>query len=189
MNTSVSSTTEQYSYIKPQQWRKFGEIEFSRLVILIKFAPASTGQNITFKFSISPSKLARRESAFLTTHKLASRHLSTLLFLSVVSINEITVHFFPPELKKKSQQTEGWSQAEKNSSTLQWCNAYKYCPIRQGLSGLSGLVKQLKLTCLVPWDHKTKNLGTQYNPRGLNFKSTWFNLFLKIVHCVFVCFT
>lgn len=70
-----------------------------------------------------------------------------------------------------------------------WCNAYKYCPIRQGLSGLSGLVKQLKLTCFVSWAHKTKNLGTQYNPRRLNFKGTLFNLLLKIEHHIFMCFT
>lgn len=46
--------------------------------------------------------LARREFAFYTAKKLASQHFSTLLFLSVVSINKETVHFFPPELKKKN---------------------------------------------------------------------------------------
>lgn len=91
--------------------------------------------------------------------------------------------------KKRSQQTEGWSQSEKSSSTMQWRIAYKYCPIRQRLSGLSGLVKQLKLTCLVSRDHNTKNQGTQYNPRRLNFKGTLFNLLLKIAHHIFMCFT
>ena len=91
--------------------------------------------------------------------------------------------------KKRSQQTEGWSQSEKSSSTMRWCNAYKYCPIREGLGGLSGLVKQLKLTCLVSRAHNTKNLGTQYNPRRLSFKGTLFNLLLKIAHHIFKCFT
>ena len=72
---------------------------------------------------------------------------------------------------------------------MRWCNAYKYCPIRKGLRGLSGLVKQLKLTCLVSWAHNTKNLGTQYNPRRLSFKGTLFNLLLKIAHHIFKCFT
>lgn len=132
--------------------------------------------------------LARRESAFHATKMLDLQHSSSLLLLSVVSVNEETVHFFPPELKKKSQQTEGWSQFEKNNSTMRWCNAYKYCPIRQGLSGLSGLVRQLKLTRLVPRAHKTKNLGIQHNPRRLNSKGTFLNLLLKIAHHIFVCF-
>lgn len=49
--------------------------------------------------------LAKRKFAFHDTKKLPSQHFSTLLFLSKVSINKETVHFFPPELKT-SQQTE-----------------------------------------------------------------------------------
>lgn len=155
----------------------------------MKFVFTFSGQNITFKFFIAMSQnLVKREFAFRANKKLSSQCFSTLLFLPVVSINKERIHFFPPELKK-FQQTEEWSQFEKNNFTTGWCNAYKYCPIRQGLSGLSGLVKQLKLTCSAPWAHKTKTLGTQYNPRRLDFKGTSFNLLLKVVPHICMCFT
>lgn len=170
-------------------WKKFDWIEFPRVVMLMKFAFTFSDQNITFKFFTAMSQnLVGREFAFRANKKLASQSFSTLLFLPVVSINKERVHFFPPELKK-FQQTEEWSQLGKNNSTTGWRNAYKYCPVRQGLSGVSGLVKQWKLTCLIPRAHKTKDLGTQYNPRRLNCKGTLFNLLLKIAPHICMCFT
>lgn len=125
--------------------KKIWKIEFPRPVILIKYIPLSNGQNITFPFSTAVDQnLCQKRICLLCHWKVSTSTLSrSSVFCLIGSFNSWRdLHFFPPDLKKKrkrSQQTEGWSQSERSSSAMRWCNASKYCPVRRGLTGSSGL--------------------------------------------------
>lgn len=125
--------------------KKIWKIEFPRPVILIKYIPLSNGQNITFPFSTAVDQnLCQKRICLLCHWKVSTSTLSrSSVFCLIGSFNSWRdLHFFPPDLKKKrkrSQQTEGWSQSERSSSAMRWCNASKYCPVRRGLTDSSGL--------------------------------------------------